>query len=73
MRKSTRALVGAVAINLPLLAGAAWMVAQVKSGAWRTADPGEAIVRITTTFGGVIGLVTGLLLAVFIIRRLQGD
>jgi len=48
MKKSTRALVGLVALDGILAAGAWWMVMQVKSGAWNAPDPAEAITRILT-------------------------
>ena len=73
MKKSTRALTGMIVLDLVLLASAAWMVWQVRTGAWNTPDPGEAISRITTTAGGAIGLITGVLLVAFVSHRLKGN
>jgi uncharacterized protein (TIGR03382 family) len=73
MRKSTRALVGLVAMDLILAAGAAWMVSQVKTGAWDATDPSEAITRITSTAGGAIGVVTAVLLLAFVVHRRRGN
>lgn len=73
MRKSTRALVGMVAIDLLLLLGAAWLVLQVQSGASTTTTPGEAISTITTIFGGAIGIVTGVLAVAFVVHRRRGN
>ena len=60
MKKSTRALAGMVVLDALLVAGAAWMVMQVKSGAWTAPDPAATIAEITRTAGGAIGIVTAL-------------
>lgn len=74
MRKSTRALVGMVLIDLLLLLGTGWLVLQVRSGAWSTSvPPGEAIGTITTIGGGAIGLVTAILLLAFFAHRKKGN
>jgi hypothetical protein len=73
MKKSTRALTGMAALDLALAAGAAWMVWQVRSGAWSSPDPGEAIRLITSTAGGAIGIVTALLLVAFVVHRRAGN
>ena len=73
MKKSTRALVGLVALDGILAAGAWWMVMQVKSGAWNAPDPAEAITRITETAGGTIGIVTAVLLVAFFVHRRRGN
>jgi hypothetical protein len=73
MKKSTRALTGMIVLDLVLLAGAAWMVWQVRSGAWNAPDPAEAVSRITTTAGGAIGLITGVLLVAFVVHRRKGN
>lgn len=73
MRKSTRALVGLVAIDLLLVLGAAWLVLQVRSGAATTTPPGEAITTITTMFGAAIGVVTGVLGVAFAVHRRRGN
>ena len=73
MKKSTRALVGLVALDGILAAGAWWMVMQVKSGAWNAPDPAEAITRITETAGGAIGIVTAVLLVAFVVHRRKGN
>lgn len=73
MKKSTRALVGMVVIDALILAGAAWLIWQIKSGAMRTAVPEiEAIQTITSTAGGAIGIVTGVLIVAFFALRLKG-
>lgn len=73
MKKSTRALVGLVVIELLLLAGAAWMVLQVKAGAWQTPDPDTAITTITKTVGGAMGIIAALLLLAFFVHRRKGN
>jgi hypothetical protein len=73
MKKSTRALIGLVALDGILAAGAWWMVMQVKSGAWNAPDPAEAITRITETAGGAIGIVTAVLLVAFFVHRRRGN
>ena len=73
MKKSTRALVGLVALDGVLAAGAWWMVRQVQSGAWNASDPAEAITAITQTAGGAIGIVTAVLLVAFFVHRRRGS
>ena len=74
MKKSTRALVGMVVIDLALLSGAAWMVGQITSGQWKTnVPPGEAIMSITSTIGAAIGFISVLLAVVFVLQRRKGN
>ena len=73
MKKSTCALTGMVVFDALFVAGAAWMVAQVKSAAWNTPDPAATITEITRTAGGAIGIVTALLLVAFVVHRRRGD
>ena len=73
MKKSTRALVGLVVIELFLLGGTAWMVMQTKSGAWHSDSPGEAISLITSTGGAAMGLVGVILLLAFFHHRKNGS
>ena len=74
MRKSTRALVGLVVLDALMLVGALWLVLKVRSGDWSTTvPPGEAITTITSTAGGAIGVVTAILLLVFVIQRRKGN
>ena len=73
MKKSIRALTGMVVLDALLVAGAAWMVMQVKSGTWNTPDPAATITEITRTAGGAIGIVTGVLLVAFVAHRRSGD
>lgn len=74
MKKSTRALVGLVVLDVAIALGAMWMVLQIKSGAMTTnVPPGEVITTITTTAGAAIGAITGLLLVVWFIRRRRGE
>jgi hypothetical protein len=74
MKKSTRALVGMVVLDLLLLAGTAWMVLQVRTGAWTTTvPPQDAIGTITSIGGGAIGVVSGILLVAFFVHRNRGN
>ena len=73
MKKSTRALAGMAVLDALLVAGAAWMVWQTKTGAWNTPDPAATITEITRTAGGAIGIVTGMLLVAFLVQRRRGD
>ena len=73
MKKSTRALVGLVVIELLLMGGSAWMVAQTKSGAWHASDPALAISTITQVGGGAIGIVAAILLVAFFVHRKNGN
>ena len=73
MKKSVRALIGLVVIELFLFGGTAWMVAQTKSGAWHTDQPAEAISMITSMGGGAMGLVGVILLIAFFRHRKNGN
>lgn len=73
MKKSTRALVGLVVLELVILSGAWWMVEQTHSGAWQTSDPAEAITRITETAGGAMGIIAVVLVLAFIHHRRKGN
>lgn len=74
MRKSTRALLGMVVLDVLVLLGTSWMVMQVRSGAWKTTgSPGEAIGLITTTGGAVIGIVSAVLIMAFFLHRKRGN
>ena len=74
MKKSTRALVGLVVLDGIFLAGTAWFVWLIKSGAARTTiPPDEAIVEITSMGGGLIGFVTVVLLIAWFIHRRNGN
>lgn len=73
MRKSTRALVGMVVLNFLILAGAGWMLLQVRSGAWNAPDPALAGQRIGEAAGGAIGIITGVLLVAFVVHRRRGN
>jgi membrane associated rhomboid family serine protease len=73
MRPSTRALIGLVVLDTLIVAGAAWLVSQIRSGAAKTAvPPAEAIETITSIAGSAFGLVTGLLAVAFVVLRRQG-
>lgn len=73
MKKSVRALVGLVIIELFLLGGTAWMVAQTTSGAWHASNQAEAISTITSTGGGAMGIVGVILLIAFFRHRKNGN
>lgn len=73
MKKSKRALVGLVVIDAVIVLGAAWMIWQTKSGAWRAPDEAAAISAISTTAGGAIGIVTALLLMASWMHRKRGN
>lgn len=73
MKKSTRALLGLVGLDAALALGTLWMVVQVRTGAWRTFNEGEAIATITSTMGGAIGVVTALLLVAFVVHKRRGN
>ena len=73
MKKSTRALLGLVILELLLLGGATWMVMQTRSGAWHASDPALAISTITQTAGGAMGIVAAILLVAFFVHRKNGN
>ena len=73
MKKSTRALTGIVVLDALLVAGAAWMVMQVKSGTWNTPAPAATITEITRTAGSAIGIDTAVLLVAIVVHRRRGD
>lgn len=73
MKKSTRALVGLVTLDLIVIIGAWYMVAQTKSGAWNSNDPAASISMVTSTAGMIVGVVTAVLLLAFVIHRRAGN
>ena len=73
MKKSTRAILGLLIIELGLMFGMLWMVAQVRTGTWHAPDPGKAIATITATCGGAMGIVGAVLLIAFIRFRIRGE
>ena len=73
MKKSTRALAGMLLLDGIVGGGAAWMVWQVRSGAWNAPDPAEAIGRIAETAGAAIGIITAVLLVAFFVHRRRGN
>lgn len=73
MKKSTRALLGLVLLDLVILAGAWWMVAQTKSGAWNSNDPAASIGMITTGAGALVGFISVVLLLAFVMHRRAGN
>ncbi len=72
MKKSTRALVGLVVLDLLLLLGAFWLVLQVHGGN-TTVPPEEAITTITSIAGGAIGIISVILGIAFFIHRKNGN
>ena len=73
MKKSTRALVGLVVLDVLFALGAAWMVWQTKTGAWHAPDEAAAISTITATAGGAMGIITAILLMAFFVHRRRGN
>ena len=73
MKKSTRALVGLVTLDLIIIAGAWWMVIQTSTGQWSAADPAKTISMITSTAGMVVGVVSAILFLAFVIHRRAGN
>ena len=73
MKKSTRALVGMVVLDLVILGGAWWMLMQVRTGAWDAPDPAESGRRIGEAAGMAFGIVTALLLVAFLYHRRRGN
>lgn len=73
MKKSMRALIGLLVIELALLAGTAWMVMQTRTGAWHAPNPAEAITTISSVGGGAMGIVGAILLIAFFVHRKNGN
>lgn len=71
MKKSTRALVGLVVLDLLLLLGTAWLVMQVRPD--NTAVPPQEAVTTITTIGGAIGIITVILGLAFFFHRRAGN
>lgn len=73
MRKSTRIFILLAVFEVLLIAGTVFMVHQVTSGAWRTADTAFAIQRILTIMGSAIGGVGGVFLFLGCLLRWRGE
>ncbi len=73
VRKSTRIFVLTAVIEVLLLAGAAYMLMQVTSGAWRTFDQADAVNRILTVMGAAVGGVGGVMLFLGFFLRSKGE
>ena len=73
MKKSTRALVGLVILELLLLGGTMWMLAQTRSGTWHTSSPDEAVSLIASTGAVAMGLIGVILLLAFFHHRRNGN
>jgi hypothetical protein len=74
MKKSNRALLGILVLDSLILAGAGWLVFQIRTGAIQTTvPPVEAITTITSSAGGAIGVITVLLLVAFVVHRRRGN
>jgi hypothetical protein len=76
MKKSTRALVGMVVLDLLLLIGIWWLVMQINpDGSNTNVPPQEAISTITITSigGGAIGIISVILLLAFFHHRRKGN
>jgi Na+/glutamate symporter len=73
MKKSTRALTGMVLLDGIVGSGAAWMVWQIQSGAWNAPDPAAAVAYISKTAGGIIAVITGVLVVAYFVHRRRGN
>ena len=73
MKKSVRAMLGLLVIELALMFGMLWMVAQVRMGHWHAPDPGAAIRMITATCGSAMGIAGAVLLIAFVRFRIKGE
>lgn len=72
MKKSTFVLIVLLVIELLLAGGAAFMVWQVKSGGWNTADPAEVLSRILTVAFGAAPIVALPFLIIYFSARRRG-
>src|SRR5690606_33964583 len=72
MKKSTSVLILLLTIELLLAGGAAFMVWQVRSGAWSTADPAEALSRILAVALAAAPLVAVPFLLIYFGARRRG-
>jgi uncharacterized membrane protein len=73
MKKSVRALVGLVLLDLIVIVGAWWMIERTRSGAWNSNDPAGSISMVTTTAGMLVGVITAVLLFAFAMHRRAGN
>jgi len=73
VKKSTRALLGLVLLDLVVVAGAWWMIDRTQSGAWSSNDPAGTISMVTTTAGMMVGVISALLLIAFVMHRRAGN
>ncbi len=73
MKKSQRALIGLIVLDLLLAFGTLWLVMQVRGGASTSVPPAEAITTITSIGGAAIGVVTAILGMAFFVHRKRGD
>ncbi|KGB54818.1 hypothetical protein FG91_01718 [Sphingopyxis sp. LC81] len=73
MKKSTRALIGLVLLDLIVVAGAWWMIDRTQSGAWNSNDPAGSITMVTTTAGMLVGVISVVLLLAFVTHRRAGN
>ncbi len=73
MKKSTRALLGLVLLDLIVVAGAWWMIDRTQSGAWNSNDPAGSITMVMTTAGMLVGVISAVLLLAFVMHRRAGN
>ena len=73
MKKSTRALVGLIILDLIVIIGAWWMIDRTRSGAWNSNDPAGSITMVTTTAGMMVGVISAVLLLAFVMHRRAGN
>jgi hypothetical protein len=73
MKKSTRALVGMVVLDAIILAGAWWMLMDLRRDPSSSFDPAESGRQIGQTAGMAVGIITAILLVAFIYHRRRGN
>ena len=71
MKRSSRVLLAGVVIELLLAGIAIWLVSGISDGTMSTTvSPQEATTTVTSTIGGVMGVLAGVLgVAWFVMRR----
>ena len=73
MKKSMRALLGLVLLDVVIVAGAWWMIERTTSGAWNSNNPAESVTMITTAAGMMVGVASVVLALAFFRHRASGN